>query len=258
MFCIVDQLKSLADTYLRVIWQKPGLKFDWFSGVQHTAANVCADHFQCTWALCGTKLCWPHYGLVTIPGNPVICAHHMSVLLHPSGCHSLHANLTEPLTYKYATTSWHRHPPVTLELTQVFVFATFPDTGNTLLGWRPCTLAKRGVKLPSLHIKPTQKYCGVVENAVSVLHGMQGYILSCALDGSVRVWAPHEPPQQDAVLEPTPNFSHPSNAEVSSDCVCIWTYSHSDSDANWFCIHDYPAAVQCCSSNSTSNCMTHI
>ena len=44
---------------------------------------------------------------------------------------------------------------------------------------------------------------------------MQGYLLSCALDGSVRVWAPNEPAQPNAVLEPTPNFSHPSG-EVNS------------------------------------------
>ena len=42
---------------------------------------------------------------------------------------------------------------------------------------------------------------------------LQGYLLTCALDGSVKVWAPCETPQPNAVLESTPNYSHPSSSD---------------------------------------------
>ena len=48
---------------------------------------------------------------------------------------------------------------------------------------------------------------------------MQGYLLSCALDGSVKVWSPTENPQPNAILETSPNYSHPSTSDSGQVCT---------------------------------------
>lgn len=50
---------------------------------------------------------------------------------------------------------------------------------------------------------------------------LQGYLLSCALDGSVKVWAPCETPQPNAILDATPNYSHPSSADAGQVCRAV-------------------------------------
>ncbi|KAL3132561.1 hypothetical protein ABBQ32_009100 [Trebouxia sp. C0010 RCD-2024] len=65
--------------------------------------------------------------------------------------------------------------------------------------------------IPSAHgPSATPNYAGLVMGLLPY----QGYLLSCALDGSVKVWAPCETPQPNAVLESTPNYSHPSSSDA--------------------------------------------
>ena len=48
---------------------------------------------------------------------------------------------------------------------------------------------------------------------------MQGYLLSCALDGSVKVLSTTENPQPNAILETSPNYSHPSTSDSGQVCT---------------------------------------
>jgi len=59
---------------------------------------------------------------------------------------------------------------------------------------------------------------GSLKMAASPVLGLQGYLLSCALDGSVKIWAPMETPQPNSVLETTPNYSHPPSSENGQVC----------------------------------------
>ncbi|DBA65769.1 TPA: hypothetical protein ACH3X2_002809 [Trebouxia sp. C0005] len=64
--------------------------------------------------------------------------------------------------------------------------------------------------LPHAHGPSSQPtYAGLVMGLLPY----QGYLLSCALDGSVKIWAPMETPQPNSVLETIPNYSHPPSSE---------------------------------------------
>ena len=68
-------------------------------------------------------------------------------------------------------------------------------------------------QLPSVGPAPNFPSVGCVTRT-SVRPPVQGYLLSCALDGSVKVWAPCDTPHPNAVLEATPSYSHPSSSDA--------------------------------------------
>lgn len=84
-----------------------------------------------------------------------------------------------------------------------------------------------------------------MENLALWMLGLQGYLLSCALDGTVKIWAPMENPQPNAILETAPNYSHPSTSEngqvrklctaaCSSTCIMVGAVSWAKQTAHMY------------------------
>ena len=82
------------------------------------------------------------------------------------------------------------------------------------------------------------------------------------MDGTVKIWAPMENPQPNAILETAPNYSHPSTSEngqvrklctaaCSSTCVMVGPVSWAKQTA-----HMYAAPLHC--QDYTSNTISKV